>query len=235
MSDREAHDRRSLEDRLGYEFRDRSLLDAALTHASAMPPGIVRAGERLEFLGDAVLALVTADLLLKAFAGANEGELSKRRAQLVRTSTLAAKARELGLDEEIRLGRGEDRSGGREKASILAACYEALIGAVFLDGGLGHAHAVVARHFAPEIAGSGRALASQDWKTLLQERTQAAARVVPEYRVIEEKGPAHARQFTAEVYVAGKYLARGEGRSKRAAEQQAAKTAYRVFTEASDS
>lgn len=213
-----------LEDRLGYAFRDRNLLDGAVTHASALPAGVVRVGERLEFLGDAVLALAIAELLLDAFPDFDEGDLSKRRSSLVRTRTLAAKACEVGLDDAIRLGRGEERSGGRTKSSILAAAYEAVLGAVFRDGGFGAARALIARHFRDEIGG-GKDLEEQDWKTLLQERIQARLRVLPEYRLAEERGPAHARHFTVEVWVAGRCLARGEGSSKQEAEQQAARAA----------
>lgn len=213
-----------LEERLGYEFRCRELLEAALTHASALPAGVVRTAEQLEFLGDAVLDLAIADLLLQRFPNATEGQLSKLRAQLVRTSTLAAKARELGFGAALRLGRGEDRSGGRSKASILAATYEAIVGAVYRDAGFARAKSVIGRHFAIEIA-AAEALAAQDWKTLLQERTQAQFRSVPDYRLVEERGPAHARQFTSEVWVGGDCLARGDGPSKREAEQQAARGA----------
>ncbi len=219
-----------LEDRLGYAFRDRSLLDSAVTHSSAMPAGVVRVSERLEFLGDAVLDLAIAELLLDALPQSDEGELSKRRASLVRTRTLAAKAREVGLDEAIRLGRGEERSGGRTKRSILAAAYEAVLGAVFRDAGFGAVRALIARHFRDEIGG-GKELGEQDWKTLLQERIQARLRVVPEYRLAEERGPAHARQFTLEVWVAGRRLARGEGSSKQEAEQQAARVALTLLPE----
>ncbi|MBX3024406.1 ribonuclease III [bacterium] len=215
---------RRIEERLGYSFLDRSLLDAALTHPSALPVGAVRAGEQLEFLGDAVLDLVIADLLLLRLPELDEGELSKRRATLVRTVTLADKARALGLDEALRLGRGEDRSGGREKASILAYVYEAALGAVFRDGGFARTRALIARHFAEDIARGGM-VGAPDWKTILQERTQAAQRIVPEYRVVEESGPAHARRFTIEVWVAEQCLAVGYGPSKRAAEQDAARAA----------
>jgi len=214
----------TLEEQLGYQFRNRSLLEAALTHASALPRGVVRAGEQLEFLGDAVLDLVIADLLLKRFPECDEGQLSKLRAQFVRASTLAAKGRELGLGAALRLGRGEERSGGRAKESILAAVYEAVIAAMFRDAGYRRARAVVGRHFVREIA-AAKMLATQDWKTLLQERTQARFRTVPEYRLVEERGPAHARQFTSEAWVAGECLARGEGGSKREAEQHAARAA----------
>jgi ribonuclease III len=217
-------DARGLEERLGYEFRDRQLLDAALTHASALPAGVVRTSEQLEFLGDAVVDLVIADLLLKTLPYYNEGELSKLRAQLVRTSTLATKARELGLGAAMRLGRGEDRSGGRSKASILAATYEAVVGAIYRDAGFHRAKAIVGRHFQREISAIDT-LVDQDWKTLLQERTQAQFRVVPQYRLVAQQGPAHARQFTSEVWVNDECVASGEGASKREAEQHAARAA----------
>jgi len=221
----------ALEERLGYTFLDRSLLDAALTHTSALSAGGVRAGEQLEFLGDAVLGLVIADLLLHAFPHLDEGELSKRRATLVRAPTLAAKARALGIGEALRLGRGEDRGGGRTKSSILASTYEAVLGAIYRDGGFERARAVITRHFTEDLARGGVA-GAPDWKTLLQERIQARHRTVPEYRLAAEEGPAHARLFTAEVWVAEQYLARGQGRSKREAEQQAARAALAELGEA---
>jgi ribonuclease-3 len=224
---------RVVEERLGYEFRDRSLLDAALTHASALPAGVVRTSEQLEFLGDAVIDLAIADILLESFPHCTEGELSKLRAQLVRTSTLAAKARDLGLGRALRLGRGEDRSGGRSKASILAATYEAVVGAMYRDAGFHRAKAVIGRHFTAEIA-AAHSLASEDWKTVLQERTQAEFRTVPEYRLVEQRGPAHARLFTSEVWVNAVCLARGEGASKRDAEQQAARAALTQLRSATE-
>jgi ribonuclease-3 len=217
-------DERTLEERLGYRFRDASLLEAALRHSSAMPAEEVRDSERLEFLGDAVLGLAIADLLLHAFRGADEGRLSKWRAALVRTTTLASKARDLEIGEALLLGRGEERSGGRTKDSILAAAYESVLGAIYRDGGFHSAKAVVARHFALDLAGEPDHV-GQDWKTLLQERTQARLRMVPEYRLAAERGPAHAREFTSEVWVAGECLASGEGTSKREAEQRAARAA----------
>lgn len=225
-----ASDSERLEERLGYEFSDRARLDVALTHASALPPGVVRTSEQLEFLGDAVLDLVIADLLLETLPQCNEGELSKLRAQLVRTSTLAAKARELGFGDAIRLGRGEDRSGGRSKASILAATYEAVVGAIYRDAGFHRTKAVVGRHFKREIDAID-SLADQDWKTLLQERTQAQYRTVPQYRLVAQQGPAHARQFTSEVWVGDDCFASGEGASKREAEQHAARAALARFGE----
>jgi ribonuclease III len=225
----EPDETRALEERIGYEFRDRARLEAALTHASALPAGVVRSSEQLEFLGDAVLDLVIADVLLETLPHCDEGELSKLRAQLVRTSTLASKARELGLGEAIHLGRGEDRSGGRSKASILAATYEAIIGAIYRDCDFHRTKAVIARHFHREIDAID-SLDDQDWKTLLQERTQAQFRTVPQYRLVAQEGPAHARHFTSEVWVGDDCFASGAGASKREAEQHAARAALARFT-----
>lgn len=218
----------ALERSLGYSFRDRSLLDGALTHTSALAEGSVRAGEQLEFLGDAVLGAAIADLLLGVFPGAHEGELSKRRAMLVRAATLAAKAQAFGVDAAMRLGRGEERAGGRGKVRLLACTYEAVLGAIYLDGGFERARAVIARHFAADLERGG-VVGASDWKTMLQERVQAGRRLLPEYRVAAEEGPAHARRFTVEVWVNGEFLARGEGTSKRAAEQEAARAAMEEF------
>jgi ribonuclease-3 len=213
-----------LAQRLGYKFKDPAFLRAALLHASALPPGEVRTGEQLEFLGDAVLDLAISDLLLKMHPDFDEGELSKFRSALVCTSTLADKARSFGLGDAMILGRGEDRSGGRNKDSILAAAYESVIGAIFSDGGFHRSRAVIGRHFRSEVRDGGDLLA-RDWKTLLQERTQAASRTLPEYRVVGEEGPAHARLFTIEVWIGGVCVAAGSGPSKRGAEQSAARAA----------
>ncbi len=210
-----------LEERIGYTFSDPALLASALAHSSSMPRGLVRSGEQLEFLGDAVLDLAIADLLLMRFPDEPEGVLSKCRARLVCTTGLAAKARELGIGDALLLGRGEERSGGREKDSILAAAYESVVGAIYRDTGFFRTRAVVRRHFKAELA-SGELLETHDWKTQLQEQTQARLRVVPEYRVVAEEGPAHARRFRCEVWVEGEQLATGAGGSKREAEQNAA-------------
>ncbi len=214
----------ALEARIGYEFSDPALLEAALTHSSALPRGVVRASEQLEFLGDAVIDLAIADLLLKSFPNEPEGVLSKCRSRLVCAAGLAAKARELSLGDAMLLGRGEERSGGRDKESILAAAYESLIGAVYRDGGFHRTKAVVRRHFKAELS-SPDILETRDWKTQLQEQTQARLRVVPQYRVVAEEGPAHARRFHCEVWVEGEQLAAGVGASKREAEQNAAERA----------
>jgi ribonuclease-3 len=223
-------DDRALEERLGYTFLDRGLLDAALTHTSTLASGTVRAGEQLEFLGDAVLGVAIADLLLNAFPQLDEGELSKRRATLVRAPTLEAKARALGIGPALRLSRGEERGGGRDKASILASTYEAVLGAIYRDGGFERAKAVITRHFAEDLERGGVA-GAPDWKTMLQERIQAAHRTVPDYRLATEEGPAHARMFTVAVWVGEQSLATGRGTSKREAEQQAARAALEVLAE----
>jgi len=218
-----------IEERLGYSFQDRTLLATALTHASALRGGAVRGAERLEFLGDAVLDLAVADLLLTHFSDWDEGQLSKARARIVRGTMLAAKSDELRLGEVLRLGRGEEHTGGRAKSSILAATYEAVLGAIFQDGGFGRARAVVARHLSKELLENQ--VLTPDFKTLLQERTQAVWKRVPEYRVVEEQGPAHARRFVVEVRVQGRLLGTGEGPSKRDAAQRAAAEALGRLSE----
>jgi ribonuclease-3 len=221
---RHASEAGRLEERIGYRFREPALLEAALLHSSAQPAGAVRSGEQLEFLGDAVLDLAIADLLLRALPELDEGRLSKRRSALVRTATLAEKAKQLGLGDAMVLGRGEERSGGRDKASLLAAVYESVLGAIYRDGGFQRARAVVGRHFRDEIDAAGD-LVLRDWKTLLQERTQARSRTLPEYRLVACEGPAHARIFTTEVWVDGACVAHGTAASKREAEQRAARAA----------
>jgi ribonuclease-3 len=222
-------DRRELEQRLGYRFRNPALLETALTHSSAMPSGPVRSGEQLEFLGDAVVDLAIAHLLLQEHPEADEGQLSKWRAMLVRTSTLAGKARELDLGDALLVGRGEERSGGRDKDSILAWAYESVLGAIYRDGGFARARAVVRRHFRRDLKQKLHT-SLKDWKTSLQEETQARYRTVPEYRLTAESGPAHAREFTCEVWVEGSRVACGSGTCMREAEQRAAQAALEAFT-----
>ncbi len=222
-----------VETNVGYRFSEVSLLEAALTHSSAVPPGAVRAGEQLEFLGDAVLDLAIADLLLERFPRKNEGTLSKTRSRLVCTAFLAEKGRQLGLGEALALGRGEDRSGGRDKDSILAAAYEAVLGAIYRDAGFFRTRAIVRRHFKADL-GASDVLETHDWKTRFQERTQKQWRELPEYRHVDEEGPPHARTFRVEVWVAGARFAAGEGGSKREAEQNAAESALAQADEIAD-
>ncbi|HEV7823552.1 MAG TPA: ribonuclease III [Mycobacteriales bacterium] len=214
-----------------------ALLERALTHRSyAYENGGLPTNERLEFLGDAVLGLVVTAALYRTHPDLPEGQLAKLRASVVNMRALADVARGLGgggLGPHLRLGKGEETTGGRDKASILADTLEALLGAVYLDHGLQMASTVVHRLFDPVMADAALRGAGLDWKTSLQELTAEAALGVPEYRVTEQ-GPDHAKTFTATAVVAGEDLGAGDGRSKKEAEQRAAELAWRVLRERSD-
>lgn len=205
--------------KLGYRFTAPAQLAIAVTHRSV--GGESENNETLEFLGDAVLALAVADLLMRRYPTAREGELSKLRAGLVNAVALAAKARALTLGAWLRLGKGEEKSGGREKESILASAYEAVLGAIFLDGGYAAAQAAIERDFAGDVA-TDVAAGATDYKTRLQELTQRRFRTSPAYELVAEQGPDHAKWFAVELSVAGRMLGRGTGASKKAAEQAAA-------------
>ncbi len=215
-----------IEEVLGLRFEDPALLEAALTHRSyAFERGSVVTNERLEFLGDAVLGLVITDLIFRAYDDRPEGELAKLRAAMVNMTTLADVARDLGLGRQILLGRGEELSGGRNKSSILADGLEAVFGALYLDQGLVTAHAVLEKVFWPRITAYVRGEGDRDYKTILQEKVAQDLGRVPEYRV-EERGPDHEKEFTATVYLAGREFGTGVGRSKKEAEQRAAREAH---------
>jgi ribonuclease-3 len=216
-----------LERALGVGFADPTLLDAALTHRSyAFEQELDVNNERLEFLGDAVLGLVVTDMAYRTFPDLAEGELAKLRASIVNMSALADVARQLGLGQAVKLGHGEEMSGGRDKASILADALEALLGAVYLDRGLDVARSLIERLFLPRMNAYVRGEGERDYKTILQELASQDLRALPEYR-IEESGPDHQKEFSATVYLAGKPWGSGVGRSKKEAEQQAAHEAYR--------
>jgi ribonuclease-3 len=203
-----------------------TLLDRALTHRSyAYENGGLPTNERLEFLGDSVLGLVVTDTLFRKHPDLPEGQLAKLRAAVVNMRALAAVARELELGRHIKLGRGEEGTGGRDKSSILADTLEAIIGAVYLDCGLDEAARLVHCLFDPVIARSARLGAGLDWKTSLQELTAAELLGVPEYQVTES-GPDHQKSFRAVVRVGTRVFGSGEGRSKKEAEQQAAEVAW---------
>lgn len=214
----------ALEARLGLTFRDPGLLQQALRHSSYAHenPDSGPSNEQLEFLGDAVLSLTVSHLLLRAFPGSPEGELSKRRAALVNARTLATVARDLRLGDFLRLGRGEERQGGRRKTSLLADALEAVLAAVYLDQGLEAAAALVETWLGPMLAAQ-EDLDVQDAKTRLQEWAQARGQAPPEYVVLEESGPSHARRFRVALRLGGETLAEGWGGSKKAAEQEAAR------------
>src|SRR5437868_14652811 len=214
---------------LGVEISAESL-ERALTHRSYAyendnPP----TNERLEFLGDSVLGLVVTDTLYRGYPSLPEGQLAKLRAAVVQMGALAEVARELNLGEYVRLGRGEQVTGGRNKPSILADTLEAVIGAVYIDCGLTEASALVHRLFDPVIARSARLGAGLDWKTSLQELTAASVLGVPEYHV-DESGPDHQKSFQALVRVGGRVYGSGTGRSKKEAEQHAAEAAWSAIS-----
>ena len=221
MSRRTVTCRRELETRIGYEFTDKSLLESALTHISALS-GKSRSGsyQRLEFLGDHVLGLVVSDMLFRAFVKADEGELSRRLADLVRKEACAEVARKIDLGAAIRLGASEANAGGRQRTAILADVCEALVGAVFLDGGYAAAAALVEQLWGERLRTPARPL--RDSKTVLQEWAQARGLPTPSYREIARTGPHHDPEFLVAVDLAEFTPAEGVGRSKRAAEQAAA-------------
>lgn len=228
-----------LEQRLGYRFSRREWLERALTHASAIPElrsgrpseaarsqDELRDNEQLEFLGDAVLAMLASEYLLARFPAWSEGQLSKSRARLVNARSLETAARRLRLGESLRLGRGEEKSGGREKAALLADAFEAVIAAIYLDGGLAAASEVLGRVlFREALEESGERLAESDHKSALQELLQGRGEARAEYRLTAETGPHHQKTFQVEVWVNGGYMARGQGSTKKEAEQRAARSA----------
>lgn len=215
-----------LERRLGYRFADLGLLDRALTHASRAneEPSPGRGdNEALEFLGDAVLELVVTDLLHRRDPDGAEGLKSQRRARLVSAPSLAGRAEELGLGELLLLGRGEEKTGGRQKSALWANAYEALIATLYLDGGFEAAHRFVRDEFAEDVEDD--ATAAEDAKSALQELLQGQGRPLPDYRVTAEEGPGHKRRFRIECRLDDGLVTEGEGSSKKAAQQQAARMA----------
>ncbi len=231
MSGAPGRDARALDRALGVRFRDPSFREAALTHRSfAFEQGLAVNNERLEFLGDAVLGLVVTDMAYREFPDMPEGDLAKLRAAIVNMSALAEVARDLGLGEAVLLGKGEEMSGGRDKASILADAMEAVLGAVYLDRGLPTTRKLIERLFGPRMIAYVRGEGERDYKTILQEIASQDLRSLPEYK-ITERGPDHQKEFTATVYLGGKAWGRGRGRSKKEAEQRAAREAFVKLTE----
>jgi len=213
--------------KIGYEFKNQALLEQALLHSSYVneaPQDGISDNERLEFLGDAVLDLAISHILMESFSHAREGELSRYRSALVNEETLFRIAKSIELGSYIKHGKGEELSGGRDKPSILADAFEALIGAIYLDAGFKKTREVVERLFSSildRIDGEVK-----DYKTLLQEYTQDKFRARPQYRVLEEIGPPHDRTFTVGVMLNGKMISKGVGKSKKEAEQMGAREAY---------
>ena len=222
-----------LQQRLGYSFGDRGILLQSLTHTSYGHEFLqeksiaLRDNERLEFLGDAILDVVVSDILLETFPEANEGQLSKMRAAVVNEKTLAELARSVGLDGCVRLGKGEAQTGGQNKPSILSSTLEALIAAIYLDGGFNAVYPVLRHLFAPMFGADSGTMPFLDHKTQLQEVVQARFKVTPTYHLLQSRGPDHAKIFEVEVRLgnSGKTLATASGSSKKEAEQNAARLA----------
>lgn len=222
---------RDLEEAIGYLFEDVSLLDEALAHksyANEAGPEVPH-NERLEFLGDAVLALVVSDLLFSLRPMLTEGEMSRIRAYLVKEESLEQVARNFNLGGYLRLGRGEEQSGGRDKASIVADAFEAVVAAIYLDGGFDLAYGFVEGIFRPVITETGTDAIERDSKTRLQEFCQARYGKAPTYRPVSDSGPDHDKVFEVEIVVGKRVLARGRGKSKKEAEQRAAQDALEIL------
>jgi ribonuclease-3 len=228
---------RAVEDALGYRFTDGGLLEHALTHRSRAhedASGGVRDNESLEFLGDAVLGFVVTDRLFRECPNWDEGQKSKARAMIVSTTALARVGEELGLGDYLLLGRGEEKTGGRRKRSLIADTFEAIVAAVYLDGGIDAAAGFIERWFRPQLdavrVGALTPGLTADHKSALQERLQSRDMGVPQYRLVAESGPAHRKVFRTEVWAGRRALARGEGFSKKESEQRAAERALAVLT-----
>ena len=218
---------KALEARIGYEFKNRNLLILALTHSSYANEkklGKVGCNERLEFLGDAVLELISSDFLYKKYTQIPEGELTKKRASLVCEPSLAYCAREFGLPQYLLLGKGEDMTGGRNRDSIVSDATEALLGAIYLDGGFASAKEFVLKFILNDIE---HKQLFYDSKTILQEIVQEKGTHLVEYRLMKEEGPDHNKSFTVAVLVSGQVMGTGVGHTKKAAEQEAAYQAIR--------
>ena len=210
--------------KLGYEFKDPSLLETALTHSSYANEFSCPSNERLEFLGDALLGCVVSVLLYKKYPSYTEGDLSKIRSRVVSGANFAKYAEMLDLGEQIRLGKGEESTGGRERQSNNANAFEALIGALYLDAGYEKTFEVVSRLFGEAIEEDDL---PRDSKTRLQEVSWSVFGKTPEYRVLSEEGPPHERTFTVEVRISSDLTGTGKGRSKRQSEQSAARDALK--------
>ncbi|HUL34244.1 MAG TPA: ribonuclease III [Candidatus Eisenbacteria bacterium] len=233
---REDDDR--LMERLGYVFRDPLLLDRALTHSSSVPElrtargediaftgSEVQDNERLEFLGDAVLELLTSEYLLHAFPEWTEGQLSKSRARIVNAHSLEIAARRLDLGDHLRLGRGEEKTGGRDKPALLADAFEAVVAAMYLDGGLPPVRDLLTRIVFEQALEDGERISESDRKSALQELLQARGDQPAEYRLAGESGPDHQKTFRVEVWIKGEFMSSAEGTTKKEAEQKAARRA----------
>ena len=220
---------KTLEEKLGYTFRDPSLLENALTHSSCANEsrGKLQSNERLEFLGDSILGMVVAEHLFRNHPELPEGELTRTRASLVCEDSLVEVAQTLGLGDYLKLGKGEEAGGGRNRPSIRADAVEAVLAAVYLDGGIGSARKIIQKYILSKEIVSMKS--SRDYKTALQELVQRESGQVLKYQLVGESGPDHDKRFFVEVLLNGNSVGRGEGRSKKEAEQMAAKAAIETL------
>jgi len=229
--------RSPLEESLGVKFKDTAVLKQAFVHSSYVnenPELAPESNERLEFLGDAVLGLIVAHDLFGAYPDHDEGKLTELRTHLVRRDTLAKAGRQLGLGQELLLGRGEESGGGRARPTNLAHVYEAVVGAIFLDGGLRAAQGFVRRSLGDDFKSVSERAFPVDPKSGLQEISQSRYQTTPVYRVVEAEGPDHARYFTVEVTIDGRVFGKGRGKSKQQAEKEAAQAALESLEEPSE-
>jgi len=227
-----ASDLDSFQQHIGYHFRDPGLLFLALTHPSYVnehPEDATGDNQRLEFLGDAVLDFVAGAWVYRHHPDFDEGRMTRLRAALVRTETLARFARQVGIGEALRLGHGEEEAGGRERDANLCDAFEAVVGALYLDGGMAAVTAFVEPLIEPVAEATLAAEADWDAKSRLQEWSQAEMGITPRYRIVAEKGPDHAKTFLAEVLLGKKVVGQGMGHSKQAAEQAAAQAAWKAL------
>ena len=217
----------NLENKLGYKFKNTGLLKTALTHSSYANEHRCKSYERMEFLGDSVLGLIVSTFLFEKMKSVDEGDLSRIRASLVCEESLAEEARKIGLGEYILLGNGEERSGSRERASILSDAFEATLGAVFLDGGIDVAKEYLFKIMGDKLLEAVKHKSVKDYKSRLQEviqhRTHGKTKI--EYKVVSESGPEHQKSFCVELLIDGKKITNGKGFSKKEAEQKAAQQA----------
>ncbi|MBI3074075.1 MAG: ribonuclease III [Deltaproteobacteria bacterium] len=222
----------TIEARLGYSFQDRTLLETALTHKSFCnehPDPALSNNERLEFLGDAVIDLIASHLLMERFPGRSEGELSKFRAYLVGETGLSAVAREIGIGEFLRMGRGEEQSGGREKSSLLGDALEAVVAAIYLDGGVPPCFELLEAKLQSPLSDLAGGRYDRDFKTRAQEFVQERMRLTPTYELIGTTGPDHEKVFEVALVVSGRRWGMGRGKSKKEAEQVAAERALEAL------
>jgi ribonuclease III len=226
-------DKKLLYEKLDYEFKSVDILTESFRHSSyvnELRDPSIRDNERLEFLGDAVLDLAISDILMDIFKDAREGDLSKYRAVVVNESSLCQVARELGIGDFLLLGKGEELTNGRNKPSILANTLEAVLGALYLDAGYPEAKKVVQKLFIPSIRQIEASEIKYDYKSMLQEYSQATFKLLPEYLLVEESGLAHDKTFKVAILLNGKTIAEGKGKSKKEAEQKAAREAFNCLS-----